>query len=175
MVGNDRLPKFTDRSQLPYVDALAKEVFRWNTVVPLALPHRVQEDDIHEGYYIPKGALVIPNIWQMQRDPRTYPNPSEFNPDRYLGKEPQQDPRTICFGFGRRICPGLNLADASVFISCAMALAVFDIFKAVENGVEITPVVECTPGTISHPVPYKCSIRPRSPKAVALIQQEPGH
>jgi len=80
VVGNDRLPKFTDRSQLPYVDALAKEVFRWNTVVPLgrirvlctravvdrdisAVAHRVQEDDIHDGFYIPKGALVIPNIW----------------------------------------------------------------------------------------------------------------
>ena len=84
----------------------------------------------------------------MLRDPRTYPNPSEFKPERYIGKEPQQDPRTIAFGFGRRICPGLNLAEASVFISCAMSLAVFDISKAVENGVEITPVVDNTPGTI---------------------------
>jgi len=87
----------------------------------------------------------------MLHDPRTYPNPSEFDPDRYIsgeGKDPQQDPRTICFGFGRRICPGLNLADASVFISCAMSLAVFDISKAVENGVEVTPVVDNMPGTI---------------------------
>jgi cytochrome P450 len=87
----------------------------------------------------------------MLRDERLYPNPSEFNPDRYIpteGKEPQQDPRMMCFGFGRRICPGLNLADASLWISCAMSLAVFDIKKAVENGVEITPVVDSTPGTI---------------------------
>jgi cytochrome P450 len=175
VIGNDRLPRFTDRTQLPYVDALAKEVFRWNTVVPLAVAHRVHKDDIHQGYYIPKGALVIPNVWQMLRDPRTYPNPSEFSPDRYIGAKPQQDPRTICFGFGRRICPGLNLADASVFISCAMSLAVFDISKAIENGVEITPVVDNTPGTISHPVPYNCSIKPRSTKAAALIQQDPGH
>jgi cytochrome P450 len=35
VVGNDRLPGFSDRSQLPYVDALAKEVLRWNTVAPL--------------------------------------------------------------------------------------------------------------------------------------------
>jgi cytochrome P450 len=87
----------------------------------------------------------------MLRDPRTYPNPSQFNPDRYIeveGKVPQQDPRTICFGFGRRICPGLNLADASIFVSCAMSLAVFDVSKAIENGVEITPVVDSTPGTI---------------------------
>jgi hypothetical protein len=28
-----------------------------------AIPHRVIEDDIHDGYYIPKGSLIIPNIW----------------------------------------------------------------------------------------------------------------
>jgi cytochrome P450 len=176
VVGNDRLPKFSDRSRLPYIDALAKEVLRWNVVVPLAVAHRVQAEDTHEGYLIPKGALVIPNIWQMLRDPRAYPNPSKFDPERYIaseGREPQQDPRTIAFGFGRRICPGLHLADASLFISCAMSLAVFSTSKAVENGVEITPVLDNTPGTISHPMPYKCSIKPRSAKAIQLIQQDP--
>jgi cytochrome P450 len=87
----------------------------------------------------------------MLHDERLYPNPFEFNPNRYLpaeGKEAQQDPRTMCFGFGRRICPGLNLAEASLFISCAMSLAVFDIKKAVENGVEITPVADTMPGAI---------------------------
>lgn len=69
VVGNDRLPKFSDRSRLPYIDALAKEVLRWNVVVPLgeicvhsggiftdcktaAVAHRVQAEDTHEGYYI---------------------------------------------------------------------------------------------------------------------------
>src|ERR1700685_675174 len=82
VIGNDRLPRFTDRTQLPYVDALAKEVFRWNTVVTLgkvpavrmliltdnstpSFAHRVHKDDIHQGYYIPKGALVIPNVWSV--------------------------------------------------------------------------------------------------------------
>lgn len=85
------------------------------------------------------------------RDERVYPTPSQFNPDRFIpavGKEAQQDPRTMSFGFGRRICPGLSLADASLWISSAMCLAVFDITKAVENGVEITPVVDATAGTI---------------------------
>lgn len=35
VVGNDRLPSFSDRSQLPYVEALVKEVLRWNVVAPL--------------------------------------------------------------------------------------------------------------------------------------------
>jgi hypothetical protein len=41
----------------------------------------------------------------MLNDPQTYANPSEFNPERFLakdGKEPETDPRMVCFGFGRR-------------------------------------------------------------------------
>ncbi|KAG1874761.1 cytochrome P450 [Suillus subalutaceus] len=175
VIGPDRLPSFVDRDSLPYTEALAKEVLRWNAVVPTAIPHRVIEDDIHDGYYIPKGSFIMPNVWFMLNDPRTYTNPSEFNPDRFLakeGKEPETDPRTICFGFGRRICPGLHLADASVWMSAAMSLAVFDISKVVENGVEITPEVDPSSGTISHPKPFKCSIKPRSARALALIQED---
>ncbi|KAG1855197.1 cytochrome P450 [Suillus subalutaceus] len=142
VVGPDRLPTFADRDSLPYAEALVKEVLRWNVVVPTGFPHRVTEDDIHDGYYIPKGSLVMPNIWFMLNNPRTYANPEQFNPERFLaknGKEPEMEPRTACFGFGRRICPGLHLADASIWISTAMTLAVFDISKVVENGVEITP------------------------------------
>ncbi|GLB33469.1 putative cytochrome p450 [Lyophyllum shimeji] len=175
VVGNDRLPAFDDRPYLPYVDALVKEVFRWHAVVPTGVPHRVMEDDIHDGYLIPNGALVIANIWQLTHDPAVYANPDVFNPDRFLATESkaaEPDPRGVCFGFGRRICPGMQLADASVFISCAMSLAVFDISKCVENGVVIEPVHENTTGTISHPKPFKCSIKPRSQKAVSLIQAD---
>ncbi|KAG2141303.1 cytochrome P450 [Suillus clintonianus] len=175
VVGTDRLPSFADRDSLPYTAAVVKEVLRWNVVAPTAVPHCVTEDDIHDGYYIPKGSVVIPNIWFMLNDPQTFADPSQFNPERFLdndGKGPEPEPRTICFGIGRRICPGLHLADASVWISTVMSLAVFDISKVVENGVEITPEIDPTSGTVSHPKPFKCSIKPRSAKAVALIHQD---
>ncbi|KAG2121123.1 cytochrome P450 [Suillus cothurnatus] len=175
IVGSDLLPSFTDRDSLPYTEALVKEVFRWSVVGPTAMFHRVTEDDIHDEYYIPKGSLVIPNIWFMLNDPRTYANPSQFNPERFLdnnGKDPELEPYKICFGFGRCICPGLHLANASVWISAAMSLAVFDISKVVEQGIEITPEVDHTSGTVCHPKPFKCSIQPRSAKAIALIQQD---
>ncbi|KAF8974327.1 cytochrome P450 [Flammula alnicola] len=175
VVGSDRIPTYADRPYLPYINALVMEVFRWHTVVPTAVPHRAMQDDIHEGYFIPKGALVIPNIWKLAHDPRVYSNPFEFNPERFLpskGRTPEPDPREVCFGFGRRICPGHHLADASVFISCAMSLAVFDILKCVENGVVNEPVHENTTGTISHPEPFKCCVKPRSEKAISLILAE---
>ncbi|KAG2356983.1 cytochrome P450 [Suillus spraguei] len=178
VIGPDRLPSFADQGSLPYVEALTKEALRWHAVVPTCVVHCTSEDDTHDGYYIPKGSWVIPNIWFMLNDPERYANPSEFNPERFLGnggKKPETEPRTICFGFGRRICPGIHLAEASAWLSIAMSLAVFDISKVVENGVEITPEVDPLSGTISHPKPFKCSIKPRSSKAVALIEQDANY
>ncbi|KII91146.1 hypothetical protein PLICRDRAFT_51332 [Plicaturopsis crispa FD-325 SS-3] len=172
VIGSDRLPEFADRERLPYVNALALEVLRWNVVAPLSVAHRLTEDDIHDGYFIPRGAVVIANVYSMLRDPKTYPDPEIFDPTRFIpseGIEIQKDPRSIAFGFGRRICPGMHLAEDSLFIACAMSLAVFDITKAVENGIVVEPIVDMTQGNISHPVPFKCSIKPRSEKAKALI------
>jgi len=174
VVGLDRLPSFADRERLPYINALVLEVMRWYSVTPTSVPHRVVEDNIHEGYMIPKGALIIPNIWFMMHDPQVYPEPSKFDPERFLGPQPQPDPRNVSFGFGRRICPGRVLADTSLFISCAMSLAVFDIGKYSKDGVVVEPVVEQKTGTISHPKPFKFSIKPRSQKALDLINADLG-
>lgn len=62
-VVGDRLPMTADLKNLPYIEALVKEVHRWHPVGPLAIPHTVIEDDVYEGYRIPKGALIIPNNW----------------------------------------------------------------------------------------------------------------
>lgn len=96
-----------------------------------------------------------------------------FNPDRFLsidGHDPQPDPHTLAFGFGRRICPGRILADNALFLNIAQSLAVFNISKVVENGKEVEPVVKFQPGVVSHPAPYKTAIRPRSPQHEELIR-----
>jgi cytochrome P450 len=65
VVGIGRLPSFQDRNELPYIDAIVKEVLRWHPVAPMGLPHMTTEDDVCEGYLIPKGALLLPNIWYV--------------------------------------------------------------------------------------------------------------
>ncbi|KAJ4490596.1 cytochrome P450 [Lentinula aciculospora] len=172
VVGNDRLPSFEDRDHLPYIQAVTLEALRWHSVVPTSVPHRVTEDNVFKGYFIPKGALVMANLWQMNHDPEVYHDPMTFKPERFIGPKAEIDPRESCFGFGRRICPGRVLADASVFISCAMALAVFNISKYSEDGVVIEPDTDQSTGTISHPSSFKCTISPRSDKAVTLIQAD---
>ncbi|KAG2046757.1 cytochrome P450 [Suillus hirtellus] len=153
VIGPDCLPSFADRGSLPYTDALAKELLKGISMT--GIPHHVTEDDIHDSYFIPKGSLVIPNIWFMLNNPQTYASPLQFN--------------TECFF----IC--IHLAEASIWISVVMSLAVFNISKVVENGVEITPEVDPSSGTISHPKPFKCSIKPRSAKAIELIEQDTNY
>ncbi|KAF4584991.1 hypothetical protein EYR40_001817 [Pleurotus pulmonarius] len=63
VVGDKRLPVFSDRDSLPYIDALVKEVLRWNPVAPLGLPHMATNDDDYNGYFIPAGTTVIGNTW----------------------------------------------------------------------------------------------------------------
>lgn len=83
VVGNDRLPDFEDRRDLPYITALIKELFRWEQVVPnglshssickmvylsklclsIASPHLCTREDTYAGYRIPEGSVIIPNTW----------------------------------------------------------------------------------------------------------------
>jgi len=96
-----------------------------------------------------------------------------FKPERFLGvdgRHPEPDPHTLSFGFGRRICPGRELADSSIFLSIAQSLAVFNVTRIVENGKEVDPVMRFQLGIISHPAPYETSVKPRSPGHEALIR-----
>nr|RBQ90699.1 hypothetical protein FVER53263_12380 [Fusarium verticillioides] len=63
VIGSERLPSLSDRQSLPYVNALVKEVLRWHPVGPMCLPHTTSQDDIIDGHLIPKGAMILPNIW----------------------------------------------------------------------------------------------------------------
>ncbi|KLO09949.1 cytochrome P450 [Schizopora paradoxa] len=175
VIGHDRLPVLADMASLPYVEALVKETLRWNVILPLALPHVTLEDNEYRGYFIPKGSVVLPNIWQMCNDPTHYTEPSVFNPGRFLptdGSEPAYDPRNLIYGFGRRVCAGQEFANASVSIAIAMMIASFDISKAKDefgNDVKVDIDYSTASGT-SHPKPFKCSITPRSENAASLVR-----
>lgn len=49
------------------------------------------EDDVYKGYFIPKGSVVVGNIWTMHMDPIRYPNPTTFDPERFY--EPRKTTR----------------------------------------------------------------------------------
>ena len=83
VVGSNRLPDFHDRPSLPYINAIVKELSRWNLPAPLGgylfinivstiltnsigIPHMSTMDDEYNGFYIPKGTLMIGNAWLVQ-------------------------------------------------------------------------------------------------------------
>ncbi|KAF8158897.1 cytochrome P450 [Mycena galopus ATCC 62051] len=147
IVGIGSLPGFEHRSALPYCEAVVREVFRWRPILPLGVPHLTTEDNVYEGYFIPKGTMVFANIWAMVHNESIYPHPDKFNPERFFTTDGQlnADDRILAFGFGRRNCAGRHAADATVWATVVSILATFNIAKVkYETGeeIEVDPVFE---------------------------------
>lgn len=106
-----RFPTFEDVSALPYITALVKEGLRWAPSLPINIPHASVEEGEFRGWRIPKGSAILPNAWTMLHDEKTYKDPFEFRPQRFLaskGHEPEPDPSDLgVFGFGRRCVTSL--------------------------------------------------------------------
>jgi cytochrome P450 len=176
VVSRDRLPTFEDRSRLPYIEAICKELLRWQIVLPLGFPHASTEDSVYRGFFIPKGSIMIANSWAILHNPDLYPDPEAFRPERFLNEDGtfRDDPAiSLAFGGGKRICPGRHLVDATLFIITASVLSAFNVTKARdENGHEIpvTPMVQGD-SILTHPVKFECSITPRDKLAEDLITE----
>ncbi|KAK7892475.1 hypothetical protein LTR67_007572 [Exophiala xenobiotica] len=171
VIGEQRLPTFSDRTNLPYIEAIIKETYRWHPIGPMGVPHASIQDDEYNGYLIPKGSILMPNAWLFTHDPETYQDPMRFNPDRFLQTKEhaaEQDPTKYIFGFGRRICPGRVLADQSIYLTIAQMLAVFS-FSKPDGAGDVGP--KFTAGIISHPEPFQAKIRVRDSKRERLIRQ----
>ncbi|KAF9219295.1 cytochrome P450 [Gyrodon lividus] len=172
-----RLPDYNDRPSLPYINAIVKEVLRWNPVAPLGLPHMVTKDDVYNGYFIPAGTTIIGNTWTILHDERNYSQPMDFMPERFLNPDSTEneeilDPATATFGYGRRICPGRFMADATIWISVACILTVFNIRPGKdENGEPVKVKAEFQSGMICHPKPFSFAISPRSEASKAIIKE----
>ncbi|KAH9990147.1 cytochrome P450 [Russula vinacea] len=172
-VGTDRLPTFADRDSLPYLATTLKEIIRWGPTTPLGAPHCVEQDDVHNGYFIPKGSIIMANIWHFMHDPEVYKDPMTFNPDRLIaqpGKPAEPDPFDFAFGYGRRACPGNQLAQSIMYIFGATVLSVFNIEKVSINGVVQEPRNAFSSGVLVRPMPFQSVLKPRSGKAEALIR-----
>ncbi|EEB99153.1 hypothetical protein MPER_01220, partial [Moniliophthora perniciosa FA553] len=138
IVGRNRIPTMEDMEQLPYIQAIVKETMRWRPVAPIGVPHASLEDDVYDGYFIPKGSLIVPEYSVKAMKPESgdlwVADANQFRPERFLnpdGTHKQSPPDTkdegqYGFGFGRRICPGRHVArdmlSAFVVVLWAMEL-----------------------------------------------------
>ncbi|QRV90475.1 cytochrome P450 family protein [Ceratobasidium sp. AG-Ba] len=179
VVGRERLPELSDREKLPYFEATLLEVIRLWPPIPLGAGHLTSKELEFEGYRIPKGANVFANIWAILRDSSYYPSPHTFDPTRFLKSTPDPDPRKYVFGFGKRVCPGIHVANNSTFVMTAGLLSVFDISATPELMAKVETLggrdsmemykMSSPSGPLIDILPFSAKFKLRDPAAVILV------
>lgn len=140
VVGQDRLPDWSDESKLSYIVACVDEALRWRTVTILGgIPHCPTQDDVYGDYFIPKGTWITGNLWAIHRNPQDFPDPDVYRPERFIERErpyPNKKGHNA-FGWGRRQCSGQPLAEQGLFLTFARLLWAFDIRPGLDDNVSI--------------------------------------
>ncbi|XP_057954481.1 cytochrome P450 76T24-like [Malania oleifera] len=128
--GEIKIIEESEISKLPYLQAVVKETFRLHPPVPFLVPHKAEASVEIMGYRVPKGAQVLVNVWDVGHNADTWERPNSFSPERFLSPEAADvkgmDFELIPFGAGRRICPGLPLAQRMVHVMLASLMGRFE-------------------------------------------------
>ncbi|XP_039199952.1 cytochrome P450 2U1 isoform X1 [Crotalus tigris] len=127
VIGCNRPPTLADKVHMPLTEATIMEVQRMTVVVPLSIPRMASETTELQGYTIPKGSVIIPNLWSVHRDPNKWENPDDFCPARFLDENGQLLKKEIFipFGIGKRVCMGEQLAKMELFLMFVSLLQSF--------------------------------------------------
>ena len=124
-----------------------------------SLPHFATEDVFIDGFIIPKGCPIIASYTAVMHDPKNFPDPGTFNPERFIvdGKF-QHDPKVCAFGIGNRHCVGMRIAREEYFQFTVKLIQTFKIISDIPTSLKPSNV-----GSLL--VPRKLSLRfvPRNP------------
>ncbi|KZT09665.1 cytochrome P450 [Laetiporus sulphureus 93-53] len=187
VVGMDRMPTYEDEEKLPWLVACIKETLRRRPPTIMGVPHRVDEDDIYNGYFIPKGSTVVGNVWAIHMNPERFPNPKAFMPERFYepgkpsrwGSGPDsQDRDHYAFGWGRRFCQGSHISEASLFIVLSRLIWGVEFSAPIDpqTGKPKLPDIDdevktWSEGFISVPRIYPVAFKARSDKHASIIHR----
>ncbi|KAJ8489883.1 hypothetical protein ONZ45_g13404 [Pleurotus djamor] len=170
------------------------------TVAFSGLFHLSTSEDTYRGYHIPKDTTIIANIWAIMQNPEHFPEPTKFDPDRFIDEDGQLNETLVdiirlSFGLGRRICPARSFAWDTIWIVLVSTLRDFNISPIKDEfGRDVLPRLELEPMIITFVVSenftsvfptdegfpndfyrklraFECTITPRS-KEMRLCVQE---
>uniref|UniRef100_A0A182G035 Cytochrome P450 n=1 Tax=Anopheles albimanus TaxID=7167 RepID=A0A182G035_ANOAL len=149
-VGQARLPRIEDRTNLPFCEAVIRESLRIDTLVPSGIPHVVTQDTELAGYRLPKGTLVINGLDFVNHQEDVFPKPHEFQPERFLdgdGKLSLEQDKSIPFGAGHRVCAGETFARNALFLTITTLVQRFNIATELppDPGQHLTGVIRTAP------------------------------
>ncbi|KAJ3696631.1 hypothetical protein LUZ61_000336 [Rhynchospora tenuis] len=131
VIGRDRLVGEDDVPNLPYLNAVVKEIMRIHPGAPIAYRISTQETTI-AGYNIPANTTVAVNLYSTGRDPKYWVDPDTFRPERFFEESYANldvkglHYQLIPFGSGRRACPGFGFALQVVPAGLAAQVQCFD-------------------------------------------------
>lgn len=136
---------------------------------------------------IPAGSTVILNVWGLHHDPVRSPNPDVFEPERFAGRTllaPEYAASAdfekrdhYGYGSGRRMCPGIHLAERNLFLAMAKLLWAFDFSEKIDAQgrsirVDVDAKAGYTDGFLHCPKPFAAEVKPRSEVRRATIMKE---
>ncbi|XP_041962756.1 cytochrome P450 4V2 isoform X2 [Alosa sapidissima] len=139
---SDRPINADDLKKLRYLECVIKEALRLFPSVPF-FARSICEDTHINGFKVPKGTNAIIITYAIHRDPRFFPDPEEFRPDRFLpencvGRHPYS---YIPFSAGLRNCIGQRFALMEEKVILASILRYFDVV-ACQSREELRPMGE---------------------------------
>ncbi|XP_058080303.1 cytochrome P450 81Q32-like [Magnolia sinica] len=154
-----RLLEESDLAKLPYLHCIINETLRLYPVAPLLLPHESSEESILGGFDVPRGTMLLVNVWAIHRDPKLWVDPTDFKPERFQGPEGAKEGlKSIPFGRGRRVCPGASLAMRMVGLTLGTLIQCFEWERVGEEKMNMT---EGAGLTMPRAQPMKAVYKPR--------------
>ncbi|KAI0570369.1 cytochrome P450 [Pyrenophora tritici-repentis] len=168
VVGRNRLPTLEDKVNMPYCRAIIKEVERCHNPFWLGTPHAASKDVVYKDLLIPAGSVLVLNTWTMHHDPVRWPDPLTFNPERYLddGLSSSESARLPdpysrdhwTFGAGRRICPGMLVAEREIWLAISKMLWAFTMAEVPNKPINLK---EYDGASGRSPIPFEMVLQPR--------------
>ena len=198
VVGRERSPNWADLENLPYCYAVMNETMRWRSVAALGgFAHSPTQDDVYRGYRFPAGIHIFGNNWAIHSDPKDFPEPDKFKPERYLDERLPYPTKTghSAFGWGRRSCSGQYFAMQGLSMTIARLLWTYDVLPGLDENVSriFSNVAKChlfqnscgpqgnavkldmwvyTDNENTQPLPFKARFLPRTESIRRILNEE---
>ena len=147
-------PDLDSLEELQWLTAIIKESLRITALVTSRLPLVAPREALsYEGWTLPQGTPISMTLRDILLDPKIFPEPHAFKPERWLDSNPEIDRVNhfyLPFGRGSRMCIGISLASAELYMTLAnlfrrMDLDLFD--TVYERDVKV--VRDCFIGDVS--------------------------
>ncbi|KAH7710349.1 Protein CYP-33C1 [Aphelenchoides avenae] len=159
VVGSDRLITLADRTNLPYTCAVVNETQRLCNMIPMQnVIRETTRDVVIDGFHLPKGTRIVPQVSAILYDPNVFPEPTRFNPDRFIdeqGRLKRMD-ELIPFSSGKRQCLGEGLARVELFLFTANLFNHFEF-----SARSVLPSLRRKFGAAVYCPPYTCKVELR--------------